>query len=629
MVMASKLQTLRMLFAQHARVALLPEGVTAMEQHQLASLYAQTYRQNYDQVLWLDASNQPQWRLSCQQQCQKLGLSPNADPFAELQRWIKQHAHLLLIVEHARDPELLADLQDPAHHLLFCSELPFWPTHGPDAALLHLEGMAEADADPRLVQALEHNSQALQLAQYWLASRSLQGCSPAQALEDYLQILSTVAHQHPGGIGTRDGSRIPRALRLAYQMNLTELSAGARHLLGVAAWFGPQPLPWQLLLQAQGAERGSWEACALELVQLQFCHAERWPNPESEDWETLEFSPTVQYLQRTLGDPNDGLCAQQLLQDLLASTRLPKTLLPLFASHLEYLLAHQHQPPEQAALLLQLLEQHYQHQPVESEALLRRILELRNACGEPDADTLDCQNLLAQNLKIQGRLDEAQQLLFSALTLARQHLGENAPQTSIYLNNLARLFALRGQHLAAIELEQQALSILRRALGDAHPQVLAVMHNLAHSLTQVTATPEIEAMLLELVQIHLRQFGESDWRSQAMMDQLAGNLFAQHKLAEAAYWSEKVLAARHQLFGLRHTETSIAAYDLMCLYFELEDAAKACRVFQDSLAWLLTTPLSRVGEQQVQIAQQLQEFLPFVNGTRNEGFAMPASTLLH
>ncbi|WP_338849765.1 tetratricopeptide repeat protein [Massilia sp. W12] len=627
MVIRNNVVALRNLFAQHARVALVADGVTEVEQYQLAQLYAQTYRQNYSQVLWLDASSRPLFRLSCQQQCVKLGLAVQHDPEQELQHWINQHAQLLLIVEHVSDPQLLSGLQDRANHFLFCSNLPSWPSQTLDAGLMRLhENQTIAPDNDRLACALAHNSQALQLAQAWLQSRRQQGLSESEARNACLQALKGVAKLNPRA-PAHEGSRIPRALRHAYLLNLSALSAGARHLLGIFAWFGPQALPWQFFLQ--GDQSASWQARVQELINLQFCQAGGLANPEGGIWPTLEFSPSIQYLQRALGDPNDAFCAQQTIQDVLSSAKLPKALLPLFASHLEYLLAQQKHSPDQAALLLQLLEQHYQHQLHESEVLLRRILALRTENRSPDAEALDCQNLLAQNLKTQGRLDEAQQLLFSALSMARQHLGESAPQTSIYLNNLARLFALRGQHLAAIELEQQALSILRRALGDAHPQVLAVMHNLAHSLSQVPATPEVEALLQELVQIHLRLFGECDWRTQAMMDLLAGNLFAQNKLKQAASWLEKVHAVRKSLFGARHVETTIAAYDLMCIWCELENAGAASQVFHDSLAWLLTTPLNRVCEQQAQIAQLLQDFLPYVNGAAHEAFTMPASTLLH
>lgn len=665
MMISTKLQALRNLFTQHARVALLSEqGEICVEQNHLARMYAKQYSQNYDHILWLDASNQPLLRLSCQQQCHKLGLQDVDDPLRHLQQWMNQHAHLLLVVEHARDPQLLADLQDQAHHLLFCSALPSWPTAAPDTALLRLPQAGRqllrrgnAQYAP-LVPALGGNWLAWQLAKAWFSYRqSLPANSARQRgheIGDYLLALQNIMPGQSLGMGQElrpmlesnevnlaleppaAPDAIPAPLRAAFLLNQAELSSGARHLLGIFAWFGPQALPYLLLLQAhQGAERASWQMCAQELIALQFCQAANLSNPDGEDWPTLEFSPTVQYLQRAMGDANDALCAQQLLQDLLSMPSLPKALLPHLACHLEYLLAHQQQAPEQAALLLQQLEQHYQHQPRESEVLLRRILDLKHASkpnhSATDADTLAYQNLLAQNLKNQGRLDEAQQLLFSALQLARQHLGENAPETCIYLNNLARLFATRGQHLAAVELEQQALAILRRVLGEAHPHVLAVMHNLSHSLLHLPADEKVEALLEELVQIHLRIFGECDWRSQAAMDQLAGNLFAQHKLAEAAGWSERVLLVRKQLFGVQHAETTIAAYDLMCLYFELEQAGQAYQIFNEYLVWLQHANALRLSEQQKQICHLLREFLPAgkTEASTVSLYTLPASHLLH
>lgn len=618
MMISNKLHALRNLFAQHARVALLSEqGEIGVEQHQLAKLYAKTYRQSYHQVLWLDANSPSLLRLSCLQQCQQLGLIGN-DPLQQLLSWLQHQTDLLLIVEHAHDPQLWMQLQDQPHHMLFCTALANWPNEEIGLLRLNLpnsclpEKIGQRAEINLLLQELDGNWQALQLAHAWMQQQHATLPDYLRAFTKCLQTLPT-ASKHPGNNQQcHQDNHLPSVARAAFLLNQAQLGEKARRLLGICAWLGPQALPYQLLLQAESADDlAAWDAAAQQLHDYQLGILTQLPNPAGGSWPGLEFAPAIQSAQRLFGSANDAYDAQTVLHDMLCQEKLPLSLVPLISSHLEYLFTQRQLDAGITAGLLQQLEAHYQHLPHESEVLLRRILNLRAQleCNQNDiATTLACQNLLAQNLKAQGRLNEAQDLLCATLQEARTALGEDAPQVGIYLSNLARLFAQRGQHLAAVELEQQALEGLRRNLGDTHPHVLAVMHNLAHSLQHIPADKKAEKHLMQLVQLHLSVFGEMHWRTQEVMDLLSGCLFQQNKLYEAAKWSERVLTIRRQLFGLEHAETTVAAYDLMCLHLEIEQFEKAYQIYQECLAWLQTS--THLNEQQRQIMLLLHDMLP-------------------
>ncbi len=593
MMISTKLEALRSLFAQHAQVALLSSAdddidTVCMEQNHLAKLYAQAYRQSYREILWLDARNRALLRLTSLHACQRLGLIPKPDednlasatpanisngriidPCQLLQDWLQQtQLTVLCIVENASEPLRLAIASPSALHVLYCSSSQKWPA----CAIYSVD---EANKSKR--GASKHAWNSANLAATW-----------------------------------------------------AKLSAASQALLTSCAYLGPLPLPMSCLPlccapanaekpvpPAANAQPGCDPQMLLllqltELMQCRFAKRAEWRDVHGNSWPCLQIAPACQAWLRKNGKLEDASYTMALLQSAFANGAQVAAYLPLLHQHLEYFLIYSHSSPKQTALLLLQLEAHYQQQAHESEALLRRVLQLLplNNLLEYSDEYFECCNLLAQNLKQQGRLDEAQELLIASLQIARQVIGEWAVQTCIFMSNLGRLLAQRGQHLAALELEQQAMQGLRRSLPDKHPHVQAVMRNLAHSLHQIPLDAKAESLLQQLVDIQLRLFGECDQHSQALMDQLAGHFFEQHKLHKAVHWMARVLAVRKQLFGARHAETSIAAYELLCLYCEREEGELALRIFEEHLAWLQKANPAQLHEQQREIRELLQDFPP-------------------
>ncbi|MBI3229856.1 MAG: tetratricopeptide repeat protein, partial [Burkholderiales bacterium] len=530
MMISTKLQALRQLFTLHARVAILPsanevDSNVSEEQNFLAHRYAQAYRQSYQSILWLDASNPALLRLSCLHACANLGLASELDPCLQIQQWLRQQSDSLLIIEHVRSPQLLSAFSRHAQHVLICSPLQRWPARAPRSALLRLHG------EPQL-------------------------CNVRPADANWAQMAQQI-------------------------QQLAQLSPAAQTMLATVMQLAPLPLPLALFSDSEHS------AAKAELSRNKILVSKRWRDEFDNLWPCVSVAKpyydsvglailgdaqTDAILHLPTAQEDCLLHTLSCLRTSLTHIEQAKPLRRLWRQHIDYFLAHQPCPARAAAQLLLLLEALYQDQPKTAEVLLRQALHLlEDKAPAPSAESLHCRNLLAQNLKQQGRLDEAQVWLVESLQLARHKDGEETRACCFLLSNLARLFAQRGQHLAALELEQQALQLLRQRLSDADPHVQAVMQNLAHSLQQVAADEKSQSLLHELVILHVRLFGEDDQRSQALMDQLAGNLFQQHKILDAAYWMGRVLKARRHLYGAHHVETSIAAYELMCLHCESED----------------------------------------------------------
>src|SRR5713226_2044687 len=77
----------------------------------------------------------------------------------------------------------------------------------------------------------------------------------------------------------------------------------------------------------------------------------------------------------------------------------------------------------------------------------------------------EVERTMGNSYRGQGRLDNAESHLRSALELYRRTKGEGSPQVAITAMNLGYVFSLRGQADAAEPLLQEALSIYRRQLA--------------------------------------------------------------------------------------------------------------------------------------------------------------------
>lgn len=568
MMISTRLEALRSLFVQQAKVAILSSKDdfyrdSCMEQFHLATSYAQAYCQNYRAILWLDARSTTLLRLSSLHACQRLGVCSGNDPFLRLQKELakpSQLAPVLCIIEHA-DAALLNNTNfGSAQHFLVCCDLT----------------RLSSDKTDYVIYA-----------------------PPAECLlEDAI-----AAQRHT-----------PAALASQWQ-SLTEAS---RQLLANCAYLGPLPLPMSCLPLLNDHTPLDLGEQVLELLQKEVAERVEWRDSAGNAWPCLMFSPALQQWQRhhltatslTTSQASATANSLLLLQSAFSNVSQSGVFLNLLHRHLEYFLLFSGSSDNHCATLLLQLEAHYQHLPLEGEALLRRVMALLpTPCNEEQqAPYFACRNLLAQNLKQQGNLDEAQELLIASLQSATEILGEADPQTCFFMSNLARLCAQRGQHLAAIELGHHAMLRLRSNLPDTHPHVQAVLHNLASSLQQVVLDEKGEALLQELVEIQLRVFGECDQRSQALMDQLAGHFSHHGNLQQAVHWMARVLAVRKQLFGARHVETSIAAYELMCLHCEREEGVQASRVFHEHLAWLRKANLEKLHPEQQEIRTLLLDF---------------------
>ncbi|TAH34899.1 MAG: serine/threonine protein kinase [Planctomycetota bacterium] len=116
-------------------------------------------------------------------------------------------------------------------------------------------------------------------------------------------------------------------------------------------------------------------------------------------------------------------------------------------------------------------------------------------------------NALALNLKLQGRLEQAESCYQTALESFRALLGGDDDRVASVLLNLSGLRMQRGQLEDALDLAQQALAIFRRVLPEGHSATVIAQGNRAGLLYRLQHWDEAEQEYEVLIPLQEQAFG--------------------------------------------------------------------------------------------------------------------------
>ena len=144
----------------------------------------------------------------------------------------------------------------------------------------------------------------------------------------------------------------------------------------------------------------------------------------------------------------------------------------------------------------------------EAEPLYQQALEMRKRLlGEEHPDVAGSLNNLAGLYRSQGRYSEAEPLYQQALEMRKRLLGEEHPSVATSLNDLALLYDSQGRYSEAEPLYQQALEMRKRLLGPEHPDVATSLSNLAELYNSQGRYAEAEPLYQQALQILEQQLG--------------------------------------------------------------------------------------------------------------------------
>lgn len=136
----------------------------------------------------------------------------------------------------------------------------------------------------------------------------------------------------------------------------------------------------------------------------------------------------------------------------------------------------------------------------QAEEIHREIIAMEDLAVTTRTNSL---SNLAELCMRSGAIEEAEELMQQALTLKRQHYGNEHPVTAMALNNLGAIHHFRGDHEASLAYMKEAAAIRRQVFGDRHFMTLRSLGNVAttlNSLERYEEAAEILAPLITLVE---------------------------------------------------------------------------------------------------------------------------------
>jgi tetratricopeptide (TPR) repeat protein len=223
--------------------------------------------------------------------------------------------------------------------------------------------------------------------------------------------------------------------------------------------------------------------------------------------------------------------------------------------------------------------------PQESLAVSQRALTIRRqGLGEDHPETLDSMNNVAMAYQDAGRLDQAIPLLEVTLAKRKALLGDHHVDTLESMNDLAVAYWEAGQPTQAIPLYQATLASARANRGEDHLDTLTIMDNLAVAYADDGRTdraiPLHETTLAKLE----AKLGGDHVTTLVTKNNLARAYEAGGRLDEALRLLETTSARFRAKLGEDHPTTLTAMNSLARVYQEVGQLAKAASLLQTVLA---------------------------------------------
>jgi tetratricopeptide (TPR) repeat protein len=219
-----------------------------------------------------------------------------------------------------------------------------------------------------------------------------------------------------------------------------------------------------------------------------------------------------------------------------------------------------------------------------SERFQKAITIRRDILGEDHPETAESYNSVAESLRDQGMHTEAETMHRRALAIFLKVLGGRHPLTAVSYNNLALTLLGQGKYAEAEAMHRRALDIALRAVGEGHRYAVTSYNNLAQALHLQGKYAEAEAMHRRALDIRIKALGEGHSDTAQSYHNLAVALSAQGKYAEGEAMHRRALATHLKALGERHPHTATIYAGLAVALAHQGKYAEAEATFRRALA---------------------------------------------
>lgn len=519
---------------------------------------------------------------------------------AAVRRWLGREPGYLLILDNADDPALVKPFlpPTPTGHVLLTSRAYNFdrlnirrpialPVLERDEALAFLakrtgrEGTldsAEQAAARTLAGELGYLPLALEQAAAYMVEHE-------EAFSVYLAAYQTLRLKLLDEMGPVAGE-YPETVRTTWKRGFDAVAAaapGASALLRLSAFFAPDAIPWELILEGAAAV-GEPLASALasppggkhalnKLLTPLARHSLVRRDPEAKTYSVHRLvqavlldeltaatrkdlaEGAVKALDRTFPHVEDATWAlcERLVPHALAAIERED----LCIEEAAWLLNH-------AAFYLSLRAQY----PIAQSSYRKSATILRELFGEVSFQSAQIYRNLAESYSRSGDLDKSEENHKQALKIRIKLHGCSHIDTAQSLNGLANLYTRQKRYKVAVALYQRALKIRESKLGRDDLLVAATLNDLAQLYVRKRQYDEAEPRYERALEIRNNKLPAMHRDVAASLNNLGRLRRAQRKFEEAEKLLEEALRIRLKVFGLKNRDTAASFNNLAALYHD-------------------------------------------------------------
>ncbi len=180
-----------------------------------------------------------------------------------------------------------------------------------------------------------------------------------------------------------------------------------------------------------------------------------------------------------------------------------------------------------------------------------------------------------------GLHKSARPLVYRALKVRQEELGDDHPDIAWSLNELGLVEHAAGNYETAEELQRQALEIFHRR-GE-HSGVAEISNDLALTLNSLDRYDEAEALLRRALELYRSRHGGQHPSIARASANLAPVLAAQGRYQEAQELTREALAVARRLYSEPHPEIARYLNNLASQLHDVDDFAAAESLYREAL----------------------------------------------
>ncbi len=497
-------------------------GMGGVGKTEIATEYIHVHRDKYDIVWWIRAEHHDRIRDALVRLGERLELrlatSGGRDrAIAAVLEALESGVRptWLLVYDNVAEP---LDLQrylpacPPGGHVIITSRLKTWPGYieadsievspfteeeavsflrrrvpalAADRTLREKEDERRNHEAGRLATALGHLPIAIEHAAAYLTETG-------QSVGDYLSEFDQNAHR----LLSEQLPELPEAVSHTWTMSTALLTPDAEHLFNLCAFFSPEPIAGELLLENAHAvsdppglreflsSSPRFRAAASQMHRLSLVKLDGARDQ-------IQMHRVVQVVTRgQLRQQHDSFLAYRAAADTLLAESNPgnpdraanDAVYDLSLQHLEsdHSFVRTGNPALRRLIIDQVRRLHLRGSHAEATRFGQEALQVwREQLGPEDLEVLTMAVEVAIAMRSDAHAADARDLILSTLRVLREHYGENHEVTLLCANTYGADLRSRGQLAEALDLDLSLLPRFERVFGPDHHRTLNVRNNIA------------------------------------------------------------------------------------------------------------------------------------------------------